>query len=112
MSLVGLRGAGAGCQPGVAIPAQPCQPRRADGGHCRDVYTLPVDEDWYILNDWYTAEAYQDPAVRRNLGVPDPNETAQERMARGWRIHNARVHYLTGEPRQLVECRCRPHFAR
>lgn len=84
---------------------RPASPGRR--GHCRAVYTLPVD--------WYTAEAYPDPAVRRRLlrhEPPDPNETPEERMARGWRIHNARVHYLTGEPRQLVECRCRPHFAR
>lgn len=73
-----------------------------------------MDEDEAQSVNWYTAEAYPDPVVRRNLlrhEPPDPNETAEERMARGWRILNARVHYRR-EAGQLADYQCRPDFAR
>ena len=80
-------------------------------GHCGVAYTLPVDDQEASEHDqnWYTAEAWPDPVVRRKImGLPPgPDATPEERDAHYWGVHNTRIHRVAHTPRHICECRRR-----
>jgi hypothetical protein len=77
----------------------------------REAPLPPVDWIRDMPNRWVSADDPDLPEhVRAALqriaygrgGLGDPSETPEERIARGWRIHNARVHH-TARP---FRCTC------